>query len=68
MTHVGFHMDMTVATALERWPRSLAAFVSRGMACPGCDMSAHMSLAEAAEAYFLDARRFEADLRRLIEG
>lgn len=67
MTDKLFHLDLPVATALERWPRILAAFVGRGMACPGCDMAAHMSLAEAAEAYELDAKRFESDLRGLID-
>ncbi|MCE3288467.1 MAG: hypothetical protein K0R83_479 [Caulobacter sp.] len=68
MTASGFHMEQTVAEALKRWPATLAAFVSRGMACPGCDMAGHMSLREAADAYRLDSVAFEADLRRLVDA
>ena len=54
-------LDM-VADVLARWPASTAAFVRRGMACPGCVMAPMMTLEEAAAAYHLDVAELMADL------
>lgn len=40
-----------VSDVLARSPARAAAFVARGMACPGCAMSGLMTLREAAQVY-----------------
>lgn len=58
--------DMRVADALDRWPALTAVFLRRSMACAGCAMAEHMTLAEAAEVYGFDAAEFIQDLRAAL--
>ncbi len=52
---------LTVAELFRRWPRAVAAFTERGMACPGCAMAPFDTVADAASSYGVDAGRLLAD-------
>jgi len=58
--------DMRVAEALARWPGLTRVFLKHGMACAGCAMADHMTLAEAAEVYGLDTAAFVGELRAAV--
>ncbi len=45
--------DSIVAEVMQRWPSTVAVFVRRRMACPGCALSPFITVAEAARAYRL---------------
>lgn len=52
----------TVEQTLDRFPLLAAVFVRRGMACPGCDMAAFETLADAARAYDEEPAHLLAEL------
>ncbi len=52
---------LTVAELFRRWPRAVAAFTGRGMACPGCAMAPFDTVADAASSYGVDERELLAD-------
>jgi hybrid cluster-associated redox disulfide protein len=52
-----------VAEVLRSQPASLAVFLKRRMYCPGCQMAAFMTLAEAAESHGLEVSDLLRDLR-----
>ncbi len=52
---------LTVAELFRRWPRAVAVFARRGMACPGCAMAPFDTVAEAASSYGVDERELLAD-------
>ena len=60
--------ETMVADIMERWPATIAVFLSRGMACPGCAMAPFMSVREAAEAYGLDAAELTGALVAAARG
>lgn len=57
-----------ISDVLERWPQTLAVFLHRRMACPGCAMAPFMTLAEAAQCYGVPAADLLAELGRAIAG
>lgn len=57
------NIDMPVAEVMQRWPETVAVFVGRRMACPGCPMAPFMTVAEAARSYTIDVRHLMDDLR-----
>jgi hybrid cluster-associated redox disulfide protein len=59
-------VDMPVAEVMRRWPESVAVFLGRRMACPGCPMAPFMTLAEAARSYAIDAEDLIGDLRAVL--
>lgn len=54
--------EMMVAEVTSRWPETVHVFHARGMACPGCSMAPFMTVAEAAEAYRVDADELTREL------
>ena len=59
-------VDMPVADVMRRWPESVAVFLGRRMACPGCPMAPFMTLAEAARSYAIDTEDLIDDLRAAL--
>lgn len=57
-----------IAEVLERWPQTLAVFLHRRMACPGCAMAPFMTVGEAAECYGVPTAELLDELRRAIDG
>ena len=57
-----------IAEVLERWPPTLAVFLHRRMACPGCAMAPFMTVAEAAACYGVPPAELLAELCRAIDG
>lgn len=53
---VGLNVHLTMAELLAGWPAARTAVARRGMACMGCPMAPFETLAEAADAYGIDAR------------
>ena len=69
MTHPPFPIaDLPIAEVLERWPQTVAVFLKRRMACPGCAMAPFMTLAEARQCYGLPAADLVDEVRRVIDG
>ncbi|WP_431855658.1 DUF1858 domain-containing protein [Azospirillum sp.] len=60
--------DVPIGDVLERWPRTLAVFLRRRMACPGCAMAPFMTVAEAAACYGVPPAELLAELHRAIDG
>lgn len=54
--------DDRVAAVLQRGAACVRVFLERGMACPGCPMAGHETLADAAATYGLELERLIADL------
>jgi len=42
--------SLLVEEVLAAWPQTLAVFLTRRMACPGCAMARFQTLADAADA------------------
>ncbi|HYH38683.1 MAG TPA: DUF1858 domain-containing protein [Azospirillum sp.] len=57
-----------ISEVLERWPQTLAVFLHRRMACPGCAMASFMTVAEAAACYGVPPAELLAELHRAIGG
>jgi len=57
-----------IATVLERWPATVAVFLHRRMACPGCTMAPFMTVGEAAESYGIPRADLLAELRAAARG
>lgn len=57
-----------ISEVLERWPQTIAVFLKRRMACPGCAMAPFMTLAEAAACYGQPAADLVDEVRRAIDG
>jgi len=57
-----------ISDVLERWPQTLAVFLHRRMACPGCAMASFMTLAEAADCYGVPPADLLSEVRRAIDG
>lgn len=60
--------DLPISGILERWPQTLAVFLRRRMACPGCAMAPLMTLAEVSACYRAPVDELRAELRRAIGG
>jgi hybrid cluster-associated redox disulfide protein len=58
--------DLTVATIITRWPRTIRVFLDLGMSCVGCPIGGFHTLAEAAEMHGLSCEDLESDLDRVI--
>ncbi|MCW2248605.1 hybrid cluster-associated redox disulfide protein [Azospirillum fermentarium] len=43
-----------VGDVLDRWPQTIAVFLTHRMACPGCPVARFQTVAEAAASYGLD--------------
>jgi hybrid cluster-associated redox disulfide protein len=56
----------TVESVLTRSPRAAKVFLDHGMACVGCTMAPFDTVADAADAYGLDAHRLAAELAGTI--
>jgi hybrid cluster-associated redox disulfide protein len=54
--------DDIVAALLARRPDRVRVFLDRRMACPGCPMAGHATLADVAAIYGLDVRELIAAL------
>lgn len=61
-TH-GIGAETRVGWVIERWPEVARVFRRHRMACVGCAMAPHMTLAEAGRAYHLAVDRLVAELR-----
>jgi hybrid cluster-associated redox disulfide protein len=57
------HRDLTVQTVLDAWPATREVFMTRRMACVGCEMAPFMTIGEAAAAYGISVDALESDLR-----
>jgi hybrid cluster-associated redox disulfide protein len=57
-----FAADLSVATALERWPPAAQVFLAHRMACVGCAMARFDTLRDAAATYQLPLDRFLLEL------
>jgi len=56
----------TVAELLRCCPRATGVFLRRRMHCPGCHMSAFMTLGEAAASYGVAAEDLVTELRGVV--
>lgn len=59
--------DVPIAEVLARWPQTIAVFLKRRMACPGCAMAPFMTLAEAGSCYGLPAADLVAEIQCAID-
>lgn len=62
MADTKLQADSIVAEVMQRWPSTVAVFVRRRMACPGCALSPFITVAEAARAYGLPAAELLVEL------
>lgn len=60
--------DDMIAAVLDRWPATVAVFLHRRMACPGCTMAPFMTVDEAADSYGIPIADLLADLRAAAQG
>lgn len=56
------HRDLTVQTVLDTWPATREVFMTRRMACVGCEMAPFMTISEAAASYGISADDLHSDL------
>ena len=54
----------TVAEVMRRRPGAMRVFLRNGMHCPICDLASFETVADAAAAYGLDARRLLHEIER----
>ena len=59
--------SLPISEVLERWPHTLAVFLKRRMACPGCAMAPFMTLAEAEACYGKAAADLVAEVQRAVD-
>jgi hybrid cluster-associated redox disulfide protein len=59
--------ELTVASVLARWPRSIPVFLRHRMACVGCPIARFETLTDVAAIYGLDLNRFLGELGQIIE-
>jgi hybrid cluster-associated redox disulfide protein len=64
----GIDETQTVSDVMRRWPATVAVFVRRRMACPGCAMAGFMTVAAAAREYRLPPAELLAELRAVARG
>lgn len=60
--------ELPISGILERWPQTLAVFLRRRMACPGCAMAPLMTLAEVSACYRAPMDELRTELCRAIGG
>lgn len=59
--------DMIVKDLMSRWPQTMAVFLRRRMACPGCLMAPFMTVSEAAAEHGIAADELARDLLHVME-
>ncbi|HEY9075820.1 MAG TPA: DUF1858 domain-containing protein [Anaerolineaceae bacterium] len=57
-----------VADVLLAYPAVIPAFLSRRMACVGCDLARFETLSSASQVYSVNLEEFLADLERYIHS
>lgn len=68
MPTTAIHADSILRTVMDTFPSTVAVFVRRRMHCPGCAMSAFLTVAEAARSYAMNPQDLLDDLRRAAAG
>jgi hybrid cluster-associated redox disulfide protein len=58
--------DAIVRAVMDAHPETVGVFVRRRMHCPGCAMSAFITVAEAAASYAVEAEELVRDLRAAV--
>ncbi|GGL96714.1 hypothetical protein [Pseudooceanicola nanhaiensis] len=58
--------DLPLADLFAAWPLAAAAFLARGMLCPGCPIAPFHAITDACLEYDLDEDEFRADLEMLL--
>jgi hybrid cluster-associated redox disulfide protein len=58
----------TVAEIMRRWPATVAVFLRRRLACPGCGFARLMTLGEAAASYGIPLKPFLEELQMAAGG
>lgn len=62
------HPGFTVAQVLAGWPDTVRVFLRRGLACVGCVMAPHETLAEVARVYGFGVEALVEDLEEVIRN